>query len=113
MNFCKTTYDFAVTTLAEKLSIIFVNIKNIISVNSILLTDLAKRYQNWSDKQVIGDVLSTLAPFLGMYKMYGQIYEDCVCKSASLTLIPRPQVFGMQRSIESSLYFWNGLKAIH
>eukprot|EP01126_Amoeba_proteus_P007560 TRINITY_DN12715_c0_g1_i13.p1 TRINITY_DN12715_c0_g1~~TRINITY_DN12715_c0_g1_i13.p1 ORF type:complete len:699 (+),score=84.09 TRINITY_DN12715_c0_g1_i13:134-2098(+) len=63
--------------LNEKLHNLFKNIESIISINSILLSSLANRFENWSDEQVIGDVLNTMSPFLKIYKVYSNLYGEC------------------------------------
>eukprot|EP01127_Copromyxa_protea_P021519 TRINITY_DN7413_c1_g1_i1.p1 TRINITY_DN7413_c1_g1~~TRINITY_DN7413_c1_g1_i1.p1 ORF type:complete len:658 (-),score=95.74 TRINITY_DN7413_c1_g1_i1:140-2113(-) len=69
--------DYSVSALGEKLDVLFPTIKNILAVNSILLSSLVERYENWSSTQLIGDVLCTLAPFLSIYKVYSKVYEEC------------------------------------
>lgn len=43
---------------------IFLNIRQIYTLSQQILSDLQKRMDNWKEIEEIGDVLSTLAPFL-------------------------------------------------
>ena len=43
---------------------IFLNIRQIHTLSLQILSDLQKRMDNWKEIEEIGDVLSTLAPFL-------------------------------------------------
>ena len=43
---------------------IFLNIRQIHTLSLQILSDLQKRMDNWEEIEEIGDVLSTLAPFL-------------------------------------------------
>ena len=43
---------------------IFLNIRQIYTLSQQILSDLQKRMDNWEEIEEIGDVLSTLAPFL-------------------------------------------------
>lgn len=43
---------------------IFLNIRQIHTLSQQILSDLQKRMDNWKEIEEIGDVLSTLAPFL-------------------------------------------------
>lgn len=69
------TEDFraAITELNSKgkavipenvVSHIFLNIRQIYTLSQQILSDLQKRMDNWKEIEEIGDVLSTLAPFL-------------------------------------------------
>ena len=46
------------------ISHIFLNIRQIHTLSLQILSDLQKRMDNWEEIEEIGDVLSTLAPFL-------------------------------------------------
>eukprot|EP01127_Copromyxa_protea_P013707 TRINITY_DN3704_c0_g2_i2.p1 TRINITY_DN3704_c0_g2~~TRINITY_DN3704_c0_g2_i2.p1 ORF type:complete len:426 (-),score=92.98 TRINITY_DN3704_c0_g2_i2:46-1323(-) len=49
---------------------IFSNIEDIVNLNQRLLEQLHARISDWSDTQKIGDVFSTMTPFLGLYTLY-------------------------------------------
>ena len=38
------------------------------------------RFRHWSERQQIGDIILTLAPFMKMYKQYTENYETVVRK---------------------------------
>ena len=46
------------------MSHIFLNVRQIYTLSKQILSDLQKRMDNWEEIEEIGDVLSTLAPFL-------------------------------------------------
>lgn len=55
---------------------IFLNIRQIYTLSQQILSDLQKRMDNWEEIEEIGDVLSTLAPFL---KVIIHIVETILC----------------------------------
>lgn len=54
------------------------NFEDILRVNSTLLAGLRERLKAWHDKQLLGDVLLDLTPFLKMYTQYTGNYERAV-----------------------------------
>eukprot|EP01125_Pyxidicula_operculata_P005349 TRINITY_DN1917_c0_g1_i7.p1 TRINITY_DN1917_c0_g1~~TRINITY_DN1917_c0_g1_i7.p1 ORF type:complete len:645 (-),score=90.90 TRINITY_DN1917_c0_g1_i7:266-2200(-) len=66
--------DISVTE--KKIAVIFNNIEKILSVHESLLVRLKEKILNWSETQVIGDVMSEFMPSLEVYKVYTQGYED-------------------------------------
>jgi hypothetical protein len=60
----------------EHVNTIFGDIENILKVNTVLLQDLIKRMQNWSESQKVGDIMLRLIPFLKMYSQYTERYEN-------------------------------------
>jgi len=57
---------------------LFLTLKTIVNVNSVLLNDLRQRFKDWSDKQPIGDLILTIIPYLKMYRSYAVDYDRVV-----------------------------------
>ena len=69
------------------ISHIFLNIRQIHKLSLQILSDLQKRMDNWKEIEEIGDVLSTLAPFL---KVRMCCHGNCVCVMLNSLLVSIP-----------------------
>lgn len=62
-----------------------------------------RRFENWSDTQTIGDVLSRILPFLKMYQIYTSTYDEIVHntkqKIEKLTFFGRHKEFLRPRTV--------------
>jgi hypothetical protein len=54
------------------------NLTLMVGVNMELVKSLEARVQAWSEKQKVGDVFCSIAPFLKMYFDYGANYESAL-----------------------------------
>jgi len=56
-------------------------------VNFVLLQGLVERFSEWDDRQLLGDLLLDLLPFLKMYTMYTGNYERSMAALAELEAV--------------------------
>jgi len=54
----------------DDINMIFGNIKDIISINTLLLDDIEKRFDAWDRNKTVGDIIKKFCPFLRMYTTY-------------------------------------------
>eukprot|EP01127_Copromyxa_protea_P011264 TRINITY_DN2825_c0_g1_i3.p1 TRINITY_DN2825_c0_g1~~TRINITY_DN2825_c0_g1_i3.p1 ORF type:complete len:760 (-),score=156.03 TRINITY_DN2825_c0_g1_i3:132-2411(-) len=64
-----------VQTSFPEVDTIFSNVRAIVPVNELLVQNLTKRFDNWTETTTIGDVLSQTIPFLKIYTTYNNNYE--------------------------------------
>jgi len=83
---CDLIYNHSLEKWSKCLSMLEANIlhsffgsfRDIINVNSILLNSMRDRFSVWHQSQRIGDIISTIAPFLKTYKNYAELYEPAL-----------------------------------
>eukprot|EP01125_Pyxidicula_operculata_P014523 TRINITY_DN4840_c0_g1_i1.p1 TRINITY_DN4840_c0_g1~~TRINITY_DN4840_c0_g1_i1.p1 ORF type:complete len:669 (+),score=114.17 TRINITY_DN4840_c0_g1_i1:138-2144(+) len=51
---------------------------DILNINVQLLDGLKERFESWSDTQTIGDLLFRITPFLKLYSLYTEAYDETI-----------------------------------
>jgi len=62
----------------NELKAIFSNVQNLRNFSIKLLNDLRKRLDNWTNEQTIGDLLIKFLPYLKLYQIYCNNYENAL-----------------------------------
>ena len=60
------------------ITLLFSNIEQLFSLNIEILKQLDARLRSWSPEQKIGDIILSFAPFLKMYNVYSNNYDEAL-----------------------------------
>eukprot|EP01119_Soliformovum_irregulare_P018598 TRINITY_DN5740_c0_g1_i2.p1 TRINITY_DN5740_c0_g1~~TRINITY_DN5740_c0_g1_i2.p1 ORF type:complete len:250 (-),score=44.15 TRINITY_DN5740_c0_g1_i2:18-767(-) len=69
----------------EEINKLFANTGTIRKLHEVLLEDLKKRLQTWTPGQRIGDIFLQLVPFMKLYEVYINNYNNAVAFLTSIT----------------------------